>query len=222
MKIKCLAVIAAVILFCLAADSSALGQGKGKGGGQGKGQGQGQGAGKGQGQGQGEGKGQGQGEGKGQGQGEGKGQGSGKSDAVSDVPTKSSDDSPGNSGGKGKGDDQKALHAKQKAAKLGDKDLNRYKGLSKKLGTTPQEMRARYEAALLRDPDLSYGNFVSAHMAADNLGDRYPNVTSDAILIGMSRGRSLGQTLQDLKVAPTHSQTTQDAIKSRMRPILGN
>lgn len=232
MKIKCLAVIAAVILFCLSADSSAFGQGKGKGGGQGKGQGQG--SGKGQGQGQGEGKGQGQGkgegQGQGQGQGDGKGQGQGKSsdkssgnsDVVSDVPTKSSDDSPGNSGGKGKGDEQKALHAKQKAGQLTDKELNRYKGLSKKLGTTPEVMRARYEAALLRDPDLTYGNFVSAHMAADNLGGRYPNVTSDAILIGMSRGRSLGQTLQDLKVAPTHSQTTQDVIRSRMRPILGN
>lgn len=218
MKIKCLAVIAAVILFCLTADSSAFGQGKGKGGGQGKGQGQGQGAGKGQGQG--EGKGQGQGEGKGQGKSSDKS--SGKSDVVSDVPTKSSDDSPGNSGGKGKGDEQKALHAKQKAGQLSDKELNRYKGLSKKLGTTPEAMRARYEAALLRDPDLTYGNFVSAHMAADNLGDRYPNVTSDAILIGMSRGRSLGQTLQDLKVAPQHSTTTQDVIKSKMRPILGN
>ena len=105
---------------------------------------------------------------------------------------------------------------------MSDKDLNRYKGLSKKLGTTPEEMRARYQAALINNPDLSYGNFVSAHMAADNLGDRYPNVTSDAILIGMSRGRSLGQTLQDLKVAPVASQSTQDLIKTKMRPILGN
>jgi len=120
-----------------------------------------------------------------------------------------------------KGND-KEIRAKEKAARMSDNELNRYKGLAKKLGTTPQEMRARYEHALLNNPDLTYGNFVSAHMAADNLGDRYPNVTSDAILIGLSRGRSLGQTLQDLKVAPQHSQTTQDAIKSRMRPILGN
>jgi len=199
MNIKFFAFVVAALLFCFAADSSAFAQGKGKGGGQGNSAG----------------KSSGKSNGATTRSDNSSGKSKGKSnDAASDMDV--------NSHGNGKGDEQRALHAKQKANKLTDHDLNRYKGLSKKLGTTPEEMRARYQAALLRNPDLTYGNFVSAHMAADNLGGRYPNVTSDAILIGLSRGRSLGQTLQDLKVAPQHVTSTQDAITSRMRPILGN
>jgi hypothetical protein len=200
MNIRSVTLFAAVMLISLSVGSNALAQGKGKGGGQGQGQGSGQ------------------GKGQGQGQGQGQSDSSGKGNST----TTTSSDSPGKSNDHGKGEEQKALHAHQKAAKLTDKDLNRYKGLSKKLGTTPEVMRARYEAALVNNPDLTYGNFVSAHMAADNLGDRYPNVTSDAILIGMSRGRSLGQTLQDLKVTPQHSVLVQDTIKTKMRTILGN
>ena len=212
MNIRSFTLFAAVVLISLSVGSNAFAQGKGKGGGKGQGSGQGQGNGQGQGSGQGNGQGQGQGNSSGKGN---------SSNSTTDISTTSSD-SPGKSNGHGKGDEQRALHARQKAAKLTDKDLNRYKGLSKKLGTTPEVMRARYEAALVNNPDLTYGNFVSAHMAADNLHDRYPNVTSDAILIGMSRGRSLGQTLQDLKVTPQHSVLVQDTIKTKMRTVLGN
>lgn len=200
MNFKLLAIFVGVVLLCAATGSSASAQGKGKGGGQGKGSG------------------------KtvgsppilatdtstsnshGKSNGKGNSKSNGNSDTASDVNT--------NSHGNGKGNSQ---NAKQKAAQLTDKDLNRYKGLSKKLGTTPEEMRNKYEKALATNPDLTYGNFVSAHMAADNLGGRYPNVTSDAILIGMSRGRSLGQTLQDLKVSPQHSQSAQDTISEKLR-----
>ena len=200
MNVKFLAVIAAAILLCIAGDSSALAQGKGGGKGN---------------------SGKSGNSGPGNSSSVSKSNGKGNSGKSADKANAKADKAADKADMKADKGEDKAIRAKEKAAKMSDNELNRYKGLSKKLGTTPHEMRARYEAALLRNPDLTYGNFVSAHMTADNLGDRYPNVTPDAILIGMSRGRSLGQTLQDLKVAPHHSQTTQDAIKSRMRPILG-
>ncbi len=50
----------------------------------------------------------------------------------------------------------------------------------------------------LTNPDLSFGNYVSATRLGQNLNPRFPNVTRDAILSGLNSGRSLGQTLQDL------------------------
>lgn len=92
----------------------------------------------------------------------------------------------------------RARNAREKAADLNDTELNRYRGLSKKLGTTPEEMRSRYEAAVLANPDLKYGHFVSAHVVSDNLSARYPNITADAILAGYINGDSLGRTLRNL------------------------
>jgi len=92
----------------------------------------------------------------------------------------------------------RARIANEKASKMSDTELNRYRGLSKKVGSTPEKMRAYYEAALLTNPDLKYGNFVAANVIADNLHDRFPAITSDAILGGLAKGDSLGRTLQNL------------------------
>src|SRR5215213_5205607 len=86
----------------------------------------------------------------------------------------------------------RARLARANADALDDNELNRYRGLSKRLGVTPDEMRARYEAALLLNPGLTYGNFVAANVIADNLNrqGRFPDITSTAILAGLANGDS--------------------------------
>jgi hypothetical protein len=111
----------------------------------------------------------------------------------------------------------RARHARENANRLSDNELNRYRGLSKKLGTTPEQMRAAYQAALLNNPDLKYGQFVSANVVADNLNRRYPNVTSSAILAGLANGDNLGQTLKRLRVNPDDAAAADKEAKRRIK-----
>lgn len=97
-----------------------------------------------------------------------------------------------------------------------DNELNRYRGISRKLGTSPATLNKQYQAALAINPNLKFGQFVAANVVADNLHERYPNVTTAGILAGLSKGRSIGQTLQSLRVDPV---TAKDAEKTANRQI---
>jgi hypothetical protein len=97
-----------------------------------------------------------------------------------------------------------------------DHELNRYRGLSRKLGTTPEQMRANYEAALLNNPNLNYGQFVAANVLADNHQRRFPNITSSAILAGLANGDSLGQTLRHLGMTKEQSKIAQRDAEDRI------
>ena len=79
-----------------------------------------------------------------------------------------------------------------------DKELREHPRVSSLLRVNANSLRSGYEAALVNDPDLKFGEYVSATRVAQNLGSRNPNITRDAILAGLNSGRSLGQTLQDL------------------------
>jgi hypothetical protein len=102
------------------------------------------------------------------------------------------------------------------AVRLSDNDLNRYRGLSRKLGTTPEEMRARYQAALAVNPDLTYGQWVSANVVADNLGGRFPGITSSAILAGLANGDSLGRTLRNLGLSKDRAKQVEHDAERRI------
>jgi hypothetical protein len=132
-----------------------------------------------------------------------------------------SDDGLGNAGAKSNGRStaglDRAQRARDKANDLNDNELNRYRGLSRKLGVTPEEMRARYEAALLMNPDLKYGQFVSAHVVSDNLGGRFPGITADAILAGYLNGDSLGQTLKSLRVPTEDAKAARKLAEARIK-----
>lgn len=146
---------------------------------------------------------QGKGKGKSSSQGIPSSSSSGRAQDNSDSSGKSnphgnSANSNGSAASKHENSDDRAMVAKKKASKISDNELNRYRGVSKKIGTTPEKMRAYYESALLTNPDLKYGNFVAANVIADNMHDRNPAITSDAILAGLAKGDSIGQTLQNL------------------------
>ena len=95
---------------------------------------------------------------------------------------------------------ERAQNAQNVASHTSDTDLNRFRGVSKNLDLTPEQFRAAYQAALLVDPNVTFGQFVSANVVADNLHSRYPNVTADALIAAMATGKSMGQALRSLGV----------------------
>lgn len=74
-----------------------------------------------------------------------------------------------------------------------DTKVNRFRGLAKKLGTTPEALQARYESERYLNPRLTHGQFVAAHMVARN----HRGVSANDILRGLRRGDSIGQTLHN-------------------------
>jgi hypothetical protein len=82
-----------------------------------------------------------------------------------------------------------------------DTDLNKFRGISKKLGTTPEALRTQYQAALAANPNLTFGQFVAANVIADNLNATHSTITAASILTGLQNGDSIGETLQNLGLA---------------------
>ena len=111
----------------------------------------------------------------------------------------------------------RARLARQNASAVSERELNRYNGLSQRLGTTPSEMRAAYHAALLANPDLPFGKFVAANMIAENLNARFPAITSSAILAGLANGDSLGRTLKNLGLTGDEAEIEEKAAKERIK-----
>jgi len=97
-----------------------------------------------------------------------------------------------------------------------DNDLRDHPGIPRLLKTNANGLRDGYRAALSTNPDLKFGEFVSATRVSQNLGGRFPNVTRSNILSGLASGRSLGQTLQDLGVG---ERDAKDAKKQAEREI---
>jgi len=79
-----------------------------------------------------------------------------------------------------------------------DRELRDHPNMARHLNLNANDLRAGYQTALLTNPELKFGHYVSATRVSQNLGSRHPNITRNAILGGLASGRSLGQTLQDL------------------------
>lgn len=79
-----------------------------------------------------------------------------------------------------------------------DRDLRDHPGVANTLHTNANDLRAGYQAALLTNPNLKFGQYVAATRLSQNLGTRFPAVTQSAILAGLASGQSIGRTLQDL------------------------
>jgi hypothetical protein len=110
-----------------------------------------------------------------------------------------SDDGLSNASTKSKGRSAAGIERARNAnLRRADDDLRDHPRLPKALHTNANDLRSGYQAALLTNPDLTFGNYVSATRLGQNLNRRFPNITRDAILNGLNSGRSLGQTLQDL------------------------
>src|SRR5829696_10231277 len=80
------------------------------------------------------------------------------------------------------------------------RELREHPEMAARLHTTARDLRAGYEAALVANPELKFGQYVAATRLAANLGGRHPNVTREAVLAGLAGGDSLGRTLRNLGI----------------------
>jgi hypothetical protein len=103
-----------------------------------------------------------------------------------------------------------------------DNDLRDHPGIPRALHTNANDLRAGYEAALITNPDLKFGNYVSATRLSQNLGRNNPNITRTAILNGLSSGRSLGQTLQDLGLNDRESKEARKQVERELKEARKN
>lgn len=106
---------------------------------------------------------------------------------------------------------QEHARLQRENARRADEELRDHPGMAERLHVTANDLRDGYRAALARNPELKFGQYVAATRLAANLGARHPNVTRRAILAGLAEGRSIGQILHDLGV------NERDADEARKR-----
>ena len=136
-----------------------------------------------------------------------------------------SDDGLSNASTKSKGRSDDGLERARRASsnlRRADDDLQDHPRLSRALHTNANDLRAGYQAALATNPDLTFGNYVSATRLGQNLNRRFPNVTRDAILSGLASGRSLGQTLQDLGLNSDESKAARKQAEAEIKAARKN
>jgi len=100
---------------------------------------------------------------------------------------------------------------------LSPNELNRFRGIARKLNTTPEALQSQFLVAQALNPDLKFGQFVAANVVANNLGGSHLNITSNAILAGLQSGRSLGQTLQDLGLSKAEAKAAKRQAEQQIK-----
>ena len=134
-----------------------------------------------------------------------------------------SDDGLSNASTKSKGRSAEGIErARSNNLRHADDDLRDHPRLPKALHTNANDLRSGYQAALAVNPDLTFGNYVSATRLSQNLNPRFPNVTRDAILGGLNSGRSLGQTLQDLGLNERQSKDARKRVDDEIKAAKKN
>ncbi|HZN05380.1 MAG TPA: hypothetical protein VFB65_01290 [Pyrinomonadaceae bacterium] len=136
-----------------------------------------------------------------------------------------SDSGLGNASTKSKGRSDDGHERARRASdnlRRADDDLRNHPGVPRALHTNANDLRAGYQAALVNNPDLKFGNYVSATRLSQNLGRKNPNITRAAILNGLSSGRSLGQTLQDLGLNDRESKEARKQVERELKEARKN
>jgi hypothetical protein len=134
-----------------------------------------------------------------------------------------SDDGLSNASTKSKGRSAEGIErARSNNLRHADDDLRNHPGIPRALHTNANDLRSGYQAALAVNPDLTFGNYVSATRLGQNLNPRFPNVTRDAILTGLNSGRSLGQTLQDLGLNDRQSKDARRRVDDEIKAAKKN
>ena len=106
--------------------------------------------------------------------------------------------------------------------KRADSDLRDHPGLAKALNTNANSLRSGYAAALAINPELKFGQYVSATRLGQNLGRRFPNISRDAILNGLNSGMSLGRTLQSLGLGEREAKEARKQVERELKEARRN
>jgi len=102
-------------------------------------------------------------------------------------------------------------------AEKADRDLNDHPEMAARLHTTANGLRSGYQAALLTNPNLKFGQYVAATRLAANLGARHPTVTTGAILAGLANGHSIGEILHNLGVGKDDARNAERTIDREIK-----
>lgn len=97
-----------------------------------------------------------------------------------------------------------------------DRELREHPRVAHALRVNANDLRAGYQAALVTNPELKFGQYVAATRLEQNLSPRFPNVTRTALLERLATGDSLGEALRDLGLS---SDETKAAKKQAEREI---
>jgi hypothetical protein len=90
-----------------------------------------------------------------------------------------------------------------------DRELREHPGIAHALRVSANDLRAGYQAALVTNPDLKFGQYVAATRLARNLNSRFPDITRDAILSRLAAGDSIGEALHDLGLSSHEAKAAQ-------------
>ena len=184
---------AIVCLFVVSLTTTAFGQGKGRGGGVGGGRGSG-----------------------------GPPPGVGVDRGLGNASVKShgrSDDGLANASDRSNGRSDAGLdraRLREENRRKAERELRENPGITHTLHVNANDLRSGYQAALLTNPRLKFGQYVAATRLEQNHHARFPNVTRNAILSGLASGDSLGRTLQNLGMG---SHEANEAKKRAEREI---
>ena len=122
------------------------------------------------------------------------------------------------SGGRSDEGLNRARHARENSRRA-DEEIREHPGIARRLNTSHDELRSRYETALLTNPDLKFGQFVAANMLGRNLSRRNPSITTEAILAGLADGKSIGRTLQDLGLSSREAKDAERKAERELKEI---
>ena len=102
-------------------------------------------------------------------------------------------------------------------ARAADEELSDHPQMAARLHTTANDLRSGYQAALLTNPKLKFGQYVAATRVATNLGRRHPSITRAAILAGLAKGQSIGRTLQDLGLSDREAKEARKQAERELK-----
>ncbi len=98
-----------------------------------------------------------------------------------------------------------------------DNDLRHHPNIASDMHVNANDLRAGYQAALLTNPNLTFGNYIAATRLAQNLGGRFPAITRAAILAGLAKGDSIGKTLRNLGLTSDEANAAKKRVDMQIK-----
>jgi len=98
-----------------------------------------------------------------------------------------------------------------------DNDLRHHPNIASDMHVNANDLRAGYQAALVTNPNLTFGNYVAATRLAQNLGGRFPAITRAAILAGLANGDSIGKTLRNLGLSSDEANAAKKRVDVQIK-----
>jgi len=90
-------------------------------------------------------------------------------------------------------------------------------GIASKLGIPATELEDQFEAAQAANSKLTRGQFIAAHVLAQNLGAKNSAITTKAILDGLASGNSIGKTLHSLGLSESEAKEAERAADREVK-----